>query len=82
MTLAREAEHRSKNSLANAMATANLSQSNSPEGLKEVIAGRIQALANVCSLFAETRWVGAEISAIATQDSSLCRWEGTFTDGP
>ena len=68
VTLAREAEHRSKNLLANAMATVNLSQSNSPEGLKEVIAGRIQALANVCSLFAETRWIGAEVSAIATQE--------------
>jgi len=48
VTLAREAEHRSKNLLANAMATVNLSQSSSPEGLKEIIAGRIQALANVC----------------------------------
>ena len=52
VTLAREAEHRSKNLLANALATVNLSQSDSPEGLKEIIAGRIQALANVCSLFA------------------------------
>ena len=48
VTLAREAEHRSKNLLANALATVNLSQSSSPEGLKEIIAGRIQALANVC----------------------------------
>src|SRR5246127_978926 len=68
VTLAREAEHRSKNLLANAMATVNLSQSNSPEGLKEIITGRIQALANVCSLFAETRWIGAELSAIARQE--------------
>ena len=44
VTLAREAEHRSKNLLANALATVNLSQSNSPEGLKQIIAGRIQAL--------------------------------------
>ena len=83
VTLAREAEHRSKNLLANAMATVNLSQSNSPEGLKEVIAGRIQALANVCSLFAETRWIGAEVSAIATQElSPYSDGKRTFTDGP
>ena len=83
VTLAREAEHRSKNLLANAMATVNLSQSNSPEGLKEVIAGRIQALANVCSLFAETRWIGAEISAIATQElAPYSDGKRTFTDGP
>ena len=81
--LAREAEHRSKNLLANAMATVNLSQSSSPEGLKEVIAGRIQALANVCSLFAETRWIGAEVSAIATQElAPFSDGNRTFTDGP
>ena len=83
VTLAREAEHRSKNLLANAMATVNLSQSDSPEGLKEVIAGRIQALANVCSLFAETRWIGAEVSAIARQElAPYSDGKRTFTDGP
>jgi PAS domain S-box-containing protein len=83
VTLAREAEHRSKNLLANAMATVNLSQSNSPEGLKEVITGRIQALANVCSLFAETRWIGAELSAIATQElAPYSDGKRSFTDGP
>jgi PAS domain S-box-containing protein len=46
--LAREAEHRSKNLLATTLATVNLSQSDSLEGLKQTIAGRIQALANVC----------------------------------
>ena len=65
------------------MATVNLSQSSSPEGLKEVIAGRIQALANVCSLFAETRWIGAEVSAIATQElAPFSDGKRTFTDGP
>ncbi|SEC70805.1 PAS domain S-box protein [Bradyrhizobium erythrophlei] len=85
VTLAREAEHRSKNLLANALATVNLSQSNSPEGLKQIIAGRIQALANVCSLFAETRWIGAELSAIARQELapySEKNGERTFIDGP
>jgi PAS domain S-box-containing protein len=83
VTLAREAEHRSKNLLANAMATVNLSQSSSPEGLKEVIAGRIQALANVCSLFAKTRWIGAEVSAIATQElAPYSDRKRTVIDGP
>jgi PAS domain S-box-containing protein len=84
-TLAREAEHRSKNLLANALATVNLSQSSSPEGLKQIIAGRIQALANVCSLFAATRWIGAELSAIATQELapySEMNGKRTFIDGP
>jgi PAS domain S-box-containing protein len=67
-TLAREAEHRSKNLLASVQAAVNLSQSETPEGLKRAIEGRIRALANVHSLFVETRWIGAELSAIATQE--------------
>ena len=67
-TLAREAEHRSKNLLANVLATVKLSQSDSLQGLKQAIEGRIRALANVHSLFVQTRWIGAELSAIARQE--------------
>jgi PAS domain S-box-containing protein len=66
--LAREAEHRSKNVLANVQAMVKLSQSDTSAGLKEAIEGRIRALANVHSLFVETRWIGAELSTIATQE--------------
>ena len=69
-TLAREAEHRSKNLLATVRATVSLSQSDTPEGLKQAIEGRILALANVHTLFVETRWIGAELSTIATQELS------------
>ena len=68
VTLAREAEHRSKNLLATVQATVMLSQSDTPEGLKQVIEGRIRALANVHSLFVQTRWIGADLSTIATQE--------------
>jgi two-component sensor histidine kinase len=68
VTLAREAEHRSKNLLANVFATVKLSQSDTPEGLKQAIEGRIQALANVHSLFVQTRWIGADLSEIARQE--------------
>jgi PAS domain S-box-containing protein len=67
-TLAREAEHRSKNLLATVQAIVNLSRSDTSEGLKQAIEGRIHALANVNSLFVETRWIGAELSTIATQE--------------
>ncbi len=67
-TLAREAEHRSTNLLASVLAVVNLSHADSAEGLKAAIEGRIKALANVHSLFVETRWEGAELSAIATQE--------------
>jgi PAS domain S-box-containing protein len=67
-TLAREAEHRSKNLLANVQATVNLSRSDTIEGLKQAIEGRIRALSNVHSLFVATRWIGAEMSTIAAQE--------------
>jgi two-component sensor histidine kinase len=84
-TLAREAEHRRKNLLSNALAVVNLSQSSSPEDLKQTIVGRIRALSNVCSLFVATRWIGAELSVIATQElaaySEMHRKRVRF-DGP
>jgi PAS domain S-box-containing protein len=67
-TLAREAEHRSKNLLANVQAAVMLSHSDTSEGLKQAIEGRIRALANVHSLFVESRWIGAELTSIATQE--------------
>jgi two-component sensor histidine kinase len=45
-----------------------LSQSETPDGLKRAIEGRIQSLANVHSLFVKTRWIGADLSTIATQE--------------
>jgi PAS domain S-box-containing protein len=67
-TLAREAEHRSKNLLANVQAMVNLSQADAVDDLKKAVEGRIQALANVHSLFVATRWIGAELSTIAKQE--------------
>lgn len=66
--LAREAEHRSKNLLASVRAIVNLSDADTAEGLKQAIAGRIQALSNVHSLFADTPWVGADFSAVAARE--------------
>jgi PAS domain S-box-containing protein len=66
--LAREAEHRSKNLLASVQAAIHLSQSDTSETFKRVIEGRIRALANVHSLFVESRWIGAELSTIAVQE--------------
>src|SRR5262249_19219958 len=67
-TLAREAEHRSKNLLANVQATVKLSRADTAEELTAAIDGRIRALANVHSLFVSSRWIGAELSSIAAQE--------------
>jgi two-component sensor histidine kinase len=66
--LACEAEHRTKNILATVQATVNLSHSDTPDGLKRAIEGRIQALANVHALLVKSRWIGAELSSIAAQE--------------
>src|ERR1700751_33466 len=74
-TLAREAEHRSKNLLANVQAMVDLSQADAVADFKKAIKGRIQALASVHSLFVATRWIGAELSTIA--ENELAPYSGT-----
>ena len=54
--------------LVTVQAAVHLSQSETPEGLKRAIEGRIQALANVHSLFVKSRWIGAELSTVAKQE--------------
>ena len=54
--------------LASVQAAVNLSNARTSEDLKRAIEGRIQALANVHSLFVESRWVGADLSTIAAQE--------------
>jgi PAS domain S-box-containing protein len=66
--LAREAEHRTKNILATVQATVNLSQAATVDSFKRAIEGRIQALANVHSLFVKSRSGGAELSNIVAQE--------------
>jgi PAS domain S-box-containing protein len=83
--LAREAEHRAKNVLATVQATIHLTQSDTPEGLKQAIEGRIQALANVHRLFVESRWQGAELHSLAKEELaafSQGREKRVQIDGP
>jgi PAS domain S-box-containing protein len=68
VNLAREAEHRTKNILATVQATVRFSHSNTSDDLKELIEGRINALAKVHTLFVESRWTGAELHTLATQE--------------
>jgi two-component sensor histidine kinase len=70
LVLADEAEHRAKNLLTNVGAMVQLSQADTPDGLKKAIAGRIAALANVHSLFAQSRWAGAELGSLVKQELS------------
>jgi PAS domain S-box-containing protein len=83
--LAREAEHRSKNLLANVKAMVHLSRADTPDGVKEAIQRRIEALANVHSLFEKSRWAGAELGNLIKQELSPYSRDGekrTQIDGP
>jgi PAS domain S-box-containing protein len=83
--LAREAEHRAKNVLAIVQATVHLSQSDTVDGLKHAIEGRIQALANVHRLFIKSRWAGAELQSLVSQELSPYCQDGETRvrmDGP
>ena len=66
--LAREAEHRTKNVLQAVQTVVHLSQAQTPEDLKRAIEGRIQALANAHGLFAQTRWLGADLATLTRQE--------------
>jgi len=70
VNLAREAEHRTKNILATVLATVRLSHSDSSDDLKQLIEGRIDALAKVHTLFVESRWAGAELHSLVTLELS------------
>jgi PAS domain S-box-containing protein len=75
-TLAREAEHRTKNILATVQATVNLSHSDTADGVKRAIEGRILALTKLHDLFVKSRWAGAELSQIAAQELAPYVGEG------
>ncbi|MFY9956267.1 sensor histidine kinase [Bradyrhizobium sp.] len=66
--LAREAEHRTKNIMATVLATVRLSHSDTADGLKQLIEGRIDALAKVHALFVKSRWTGAELHCLVSQE--------------
>jgi PAS domain S-box-containing protein len=70
VNLAREAEHRTKNILSTVLATVRLSRADTSDDLKELIEGRITALAKVNGLFVQSRWTGAELHSLVTQELS------------
>jgi two-component sensor histidine kinase len=73
VNLAREAEHRAKNILATVQAAVHLSHANAPDDLKKLIEGRINALAKVHALFVQSRWTGAELHTLVSQELSPYR---------
>jgi two-component sensor histidine kinase len=67
-------DHRSKNLLAIVQATVHLAHAETVDGLKAAIEGRIQALATAHGLLAQSRWTGADLHRLVTEElSPYCR---------
>jgi two-component sensor histidine kinase len=64
----REAEHRTRNVLATVQAMVHLTRGETASDLRAAIEGRIQTLANAHALFVESRWAGANIHNLITQE--------------
>jgi PAS domain S-box-containing protein len=83
--IAREAEHRTKNLLAIAHATVNLTNADTVAGLKQAIEGRLKALAHAHSMLAQSRWAGADFKVLVEETlAPLCQNFATQLriDGP
>jgi two-component sensor histidine kinase len=50
------------------LATVRLSRADTSDDLKQLIEGRINALAKVHGLFVQSRWTGAELHTLVTQE--------------
>ena len=75
--LAREVDHRAKNLLALVQATVKLTHADTVQDFKAAIEGRLQALSNAHTLLAQSRWAGANLHALVTEELAPYNLEGT-----
>jgi two-component sensor histidine kinase len=66
--LAREVDHRAKNLLSLVQATVHLTQADTLEEFKAAVEGRLQAISNAHTLLAESRWAGASLHSLVTEE--------------
>jgi PAS domain S-box-containing protein len=66
--LMREVDHRAKNALAVVQAIVQLSRTDDPESFSESVQGRIQAMARAHTLLAASRWSGADLQRLVSEE--------------
>jgi two-component sensor histidine kinase len=66
--LAGEMDHRAKNLLALVQATVQLTHADTVEDFKAAIEGRLQALSRAHTLLAQSRWAGANLHTLVTEE--------------
>lgn len=84
LLLAREVDHRARNALAVVQAIVRLTQAPTKQGYVTAVEGRIHALSQAHNLLSETRWQGAEIARLVSEELAPYRsTEGRVTmSGP
>lgn len=68
LMLAREVDHRARNALAVVQAIVRLTHADSPEVYVAAVEGRIHALAQAHTLLSETRWQGADLDRLVSEE--------------
>lgn len=77
LMLAREVDHRARNALAVVQAIVRLTRAANQEGYIAAVEGRIHALAQAHTLLSETRWQGADIERLVSEEMAPYRSGGT-----
>ena len=85
LLLTREVDHRARNALAVVQAIVRLTKAPTKEGYVKAVEGRIHALAQAHTLLSESRWQGADVRRLATEE--IAPYGGTdrarvHLDGP
>ncbi|HEY1615749.1 MAG TPA: response regulator [Rhizomicrobium sp.] len=75
--LAREVDHRAKNSLAVVQSIIRLTRAETVKDYITAVEGRIQALSKVHSLLAHSRWQGADLQALVCEELAAYQTERT-----
>jgi PAS domain S-box-containing protein len=81
--LAREVDHRAKNVLAVVQALVSLTRAETKEAFIDAVRGRVSALGRAHSLLAQSRWEGAVLTQIITDETAPYQRPGQIQiDGP
>jgi len=76
LMLAREVDHRARNALAVVQAIVRLTRATTQEGYIAAVEGRIHALAQAHTLLSETRWQGAHVERLVSEEMAPYRSAG------
>ncbi len=85
LLLAREVDHRAKNTLAVVLSVLRLTKARTTPEFVKAVEGRIHALAATHNLLSQTRWIGAELGRIVEEELAAYRTdhrERIVTSGP